>query len=139
MNGCHLLHLPKISDVRGNLTSIESLDHIPFEIRRVYYLYDVPSGETRGGHAHKNLEQLIVSISGSFDINVDDGIEKRTFNLCRPYYGLYLSSYIWRTIENFSAGATCLVLASQPYKEEDYYRDYNDFLSAVQNKNHLKI
>ena len=130
MNPCKLIQLSKISDVRGNLTFIESSKHIPFEIRRVYYLYDVPGDESRGGHAHKNLEQLIISISGSFDITIDTGYLKETYTLRRPYYGLYIPSLVWRTMENFSTGSACLVLASKEYDESDYYRDYDDFIAA---------
>lgn len=134
MNPCKIIDLPKISDVRGNLTFIESMHHIPFKIERVYYLYDVPGDEERGGHAHKNLEQLIIAISGSFDITVDDGIESNTYSLRRPYYGLYIPSFIWRTMENFSTSSAALVLASKPYDESDYYRNYEDFIKSIKEK-----
>ena len=124
---CHLLDLPKISDVRGNLTFLESDNHIPFDVRRVYYLYDVPGGSERGGHCHKTLQQFIVALSGSFDIQLDDGSKKKTFTLNRPYQGLYVCPMIWRELNNFSSGSVCLVLASQKYTENDYVRDYADF------------
>ena len=128
---CHLVDLPKISDPRGNLTFVEGGNHIPFEIKRAYYLYDIPSGAERGGHAHKDLYQLIIAISGSFDIVLDDGREKKRFHLSRSYYGLYLCPMIWREMNNFSSGAVCLVLASNRYDESDYYRNYDDFIKDV--------
>ena len=128
---CRLIELPKVSDPRGSLTFIEGGHHVPFEIKRVYYLYDVPGGAERGGHAHKALKQLILAISGSFDIVVDDGYEKRRFHLSRSYYGLYVCPMIWRQIDNFSSGSVCLVLASNLYDEGDYFRDYGQFLSAL--------
>lgn len=128
---CKLIELPKISDPRGNLTFVESGQHIPFEIRRVYYLYDVPGGAERGGHGHKQLEQLIVAMSGSFDVVLDDGHETKRYHMNRSYYGLYVSPMMWRDITNISSGAVCMVLASQHYDESDYFRDYNEFLEAV--------
>ena len=128
---CRIIELPKITDPRGNLTFIEGNRHIPFEIKRVYYLYDVPGGATRGGHAHKELEQLIIAISGSFDVLLDDGDERKCFHLNRSYFGLYVPSMIWRELENFSSASVCLVLASQEYDEADYYRDYDEFIEAV--------
>jgi hypothetical protein len=125
---CKIIDLPKIQDPRGNLTFIESGNHIPFEIQRVYYLYDVPGGAERGGHAHKDLHQLIVAMSGSFDIYLDDGHEKKHFHLNRSYYGLYICPMIWRELDNFSSGSVCTVLASNFYDESDYYRNYEDFL-----------
>ena len=131
---CKLIELPKITDPRGNLTFIEGNHHIPFDIKRVYYLYDVPGGAERGGHAHKQLQQLIISISGSFDVILDDGYEKRRFHMSRSYYGLYLGSMIWRELDNFSSASVCMVLASTVYEESDYYRDYQEFLEAVKIK-----
>jgi WxcM-like, C-terminal len=131
---CRIIDLPKIQDPRGNLTFIESGNHIPFEIQRVYYLYDVPGGAERGGHAHKDLHQLIVAMSGSFDIYLDDGHEKKHFHLNRSYYGLYICPMIWRELDNFSSGSVCTVLASNFYDESDYYRNYEDFLLTRQPK-----
>jgi len=129
LNDCKIINLPKISDPRGNLTFIEGQKHIPFDIQRVYYLYDVPGGAERGGHAHKNLHQLIVAMSGSFDVVLDDGCEKKRYHLNRSYQGLYVCSMIWRELDNFSSGSVCMVLASNKYDEDDYYRNYIDFLS----------
>lgn len=126
-----IINLPKIEDRRGNLTFIESHRHCPFDIRRVYYLYDVPGGADRGGHAHKHLEQLIIAASGSFDVIVDDGFSKLQFHLNRSYYGLYIPRMIWRELTNFSSASVCLVLASEHYDERDYYRSYRSFLNAV--------
>ncbi len=131
IQNCRVIELPKITDPRGNLTFIEGNRHIPFEIKRVYYLYDVPGGATRGGHAHKELEQLIIAISGSFDVILDDGYERKRFHLNRSYFGLYITPMIWRELENFSSASVCLVLASQEYDEVDYYRDYDEFTRAV--------
>lgn len=128
-----LIDLPKISDPRGNLTFIEGDGHVPFLIERVYYLYDVPGGAERGGHAHKNLQQLIIAMSGSFDVVLDDGKEKKRFHLNRSYFGLYVPTMLWRELDNFSSGAVCMVLASNKYDESDYYRDYNDYLAAMEN------
>ena len=130
LQSCQLIDLPKISDPRGNLTFIEGGHHVPFPIERVYYLYDLPGGAERGGHAHRGLHQLIIAISGSFDIVLDDGREKCRYHLNRSYYGLYVCPMIWREMDNFSSGAVCLVLASNPYDEADYYRDYEEFLAA---------
>ncbi len=128
---CRIIDLPKISDPRGNLTFIEGSRHVPFDIRRVYYLYDVPGGAERGGHAHKGLHQLIIAMSGSFDILLDDGREKKRIHLSRSYYGLYVCPMIWREMDNFSSGSVCMVLASNLYDEEDYYRNYEDFIAAL--------
>lgn len=125
---CKLIELPKISDPRGNLSFIEGGRHIPFDIKRVYYLYDVPGGSDRGSHAHKNLHQFIVAMSGSFDVVLDDGKQKKRFHLNRSYYGLYVCPMMWRFLDNFSSGAVCMVLASDVYKETDYIRDYKEFL-----------
>lgn len=128
---CCILELPKISDPRGNLTFIEANRHIPFEIRRVYYLYDVPGGAERGGHAHKALHEFIIAISGSFDVVLDDGSHKKRFHLNRSYFGLYICPMIWRELDNFSSGAVCMVLASDFYDESDYLRDYDAYLAAL--------
>ena len=128
--GCRIVELPRIPDPRGNLTFIEGENHVPFPIRRVFYLYDVPGGEDRGGHAHRDLEQLVIAASGSFDVLVDDGSEQERFSLNRSYYGLYVPSMIWTHLENFSSGSVSLVLASAPYDEADYYRDYGEFQEA---------
>ena len=125
---CEILDLPKISDPRGNLTFVEEYRHIPFQVKRIYYLYDVPGGEKRGGHAHKELQQFIIAMSGSFDVIVDDSKNKRRFHLNRAYYGLYIPTMMWRELDNFSSGAVCLVLASNYYSPEDYIRDYEEFL-----------
>jgi len=131
LRDCMLVDLPKISDPRGNLTFIEGQRHIPFDILRVYYLYDVPGGAERGGHAHKALRQLIIAMSGSFDVVLDDGREKRRVHLNRSYSGLYICPMIWRELDNFSSGSVCMVLASNTYDEADYYRDYDAFLHAA--------
>lgn len=131
---CKIIDLPKISDPRGNLTFIETPQHIPFDIARVYYLYDVPGGAERGGHAHKELQQLIIAMSGSFDIVLDDGVNKERIHLNRPYFGLYVNTMVWRELDNFSSGSVCMVLASIPYDESDYYRDYEEFTQALKDK-----
>jgi hypothetical protein len=131
---CKIIELPKISDPRGNLSFIEGGQHIPFDIKRVYYLYDVPGGSDRGSHAHKSLYQFIVAMSGSFDVVLDDGREKKRFHLNRSYYGLYVCPMMWRDLDNFSSGAVCMVLASTRYAESDYIRDYDQFIAAVQTK-----
>ena len=128
---CKIIELPKIAEPRGNLTFIEGNNHIPFDIRRVYYLYDVPGGSERGGHAHKALSQLIIAMSGSFDVVLDDGGEKKRFHLNRSYQGLYVCPMIWRELDNFSSGSVCMVLASNIYEESDYYRDYNEYLAVI--------
>jgi hypothetical protein len=128
---CTVLELDRHhSDRKGNLTVVEGNNTIPFEVKRTYYLYDVPGGESRGGHAHKALSQLIIAASGSFTVTLDDGSIKRTFLLNRPYQGLYIVPGIWRTLDDFSSGAVCMVLASEGYSEEDYIRDYNDFVKT---------
>ena len=128
---CQIIELPKISDPRGNLSYIEGGNHIPFEIQRVYYLYDIPGGEERGAHAHKELQQLIVAISGSFDVELSDGKQTERFTLNRPFQGLYVPTMLWRKLDNFSSGSVCMVLASNKYDEDDYYRDYQEYLNAV--------
>jgi dTDP-4-dehydrorhamnose 3,5-epimerase-like enzyme len=129
---CRIIELPKIADPRGNLSFIESGRHIPFEIRRVFYLYDVPGGETRAGHALKNTEQFIIAASGSFDLILDDGKERRTIGLNRSWKGVYVPPMIWRELVNFSSAGVCLVLASDYYDENDYFRNYDNFLRTVQ-------
>jgi hypothetical protein len=131
LQDCKIINFPKIGEPRGNLTFIEGGRHIPFEIRRVYYLYDVPGGAERGGHAHKQLQQLIIAMSGSFDVVLDDGSRKQRFHLNRSYYGLYICSMVWRELDNFSSGSVCLVLASERFDEADYYRDYPQFVAAL--------
>jgi dTDP-4-dehydrorhamnose 3,5-epimerase-like enzyme len=126
--------LPIIPEPRGNLTFIEGERHVPFDIKRVYYLYDVPGGSQRGGHAHKALTQLIIAISGSFDVILDNGRNVERFSLNRSYLGLYVPPMTWRELENFSSGAVCLVLASDYYDEADYYRQYEAFVQAVEAK-----
>lgn len=130
IDDCKIMNLPRINDPRGNLTFVEGLNHIPFEIARVYYLYDVPGGAERGGHAHKGLEQVIIAMSGSFDILLDDGNKKHNFHLNRSYMGLYITPMIWRELSNFSSGSVCMVLASNKYSESDYFRNYDDYLAA---------
>jgi dTDP-4-dehydrorhamnose 3,5-epimerase-like enzyme len=131
LNRIKLIDLPKISDPRGNLTFVEGRNHITFSIERVYYLYDVPGGAERGGHAHKELEQLIIAMSGSFDVVLTDGTEKKRFHLNRSYCGLYVPNMLWRELDNFSSGAVCMVLASNTYDEADYYRDFTTYLDAL--------
>ncbi|HVW07900.1 MAG TPA: FdtA/QdtA family cupin domain-containing protein [Bryobacteraceae bacterium] len=130
ISDCRIIDLPKIDRRAGNITPVEGGGHIPFDIARVYYMYDIPGGQTRGGHAHKRLEQLIVAAMGSFDVVLDDGQERRTFHLDRAYYGLYVPRMMWRELVNFSSGSVCLVLASLLYNEDEYIRDYEDFRSA---------
>lgn len=125
---CNIIELPRINEPRGNLTFVESNRHIPFPIQRIYYLYDIPGGAERGGHAHKALHQLIIATSGSFDVHLDDGKEKKTIHMNRSYNGLYICPMIWREIDNFSSGAVCMVLASDYYNESDYYRKYDEFI-----------
>lgn len=128
---CKVINFPKVTDVRGNLTFIEENKHVPFEIKRVFYLYDVPSGATRGGHAHKRTEQVIIALSGSFEVIVDDGYNRENIFLNRPHYGLYIPSGIWREIVNFSSNSVALVLSSTLYEEDDYIRDYETFKRMI--------
>lgn len=126
-----LIDLPKITDPRGNLTVVEQLKEVPFKIRRAYWTYDVPGGESRGGHAHKRLQQLLIAVSGSFSVTLDDGREQHTFLLNHPWQGLLITPGVWRTLNDFSSGAVCLVFASEPFDEEEYIYDYNEFLKYV--------
>ncbi|MEI6348843.1 MAG: FdtA/QdtA family cupin domain-containing protein [Bacteroidota bacterium] len=126
---CSIVELPKIHNIAGNITAVENQITAPFDIKRVYYLYDVPGGEDRGGHAHKELQQFIIAVSGAFDVLIDDGINKKIIHLDRPYIGLHIVSGIWRELLNFSSGAVCLVLASHGYDEADYIRKYNQYLT----------
>jgi dTDP-4-dehydrorhamnose 3,5-epimerase-like enzyme len=127
LDNCKIFDLPKIQDERGNLTFIESGRHVPFDFKRVYFLYDVPGGSSRGGHAHKELHQIIIAMSGSFDIVLSDGVSSRRYHLNRSYFGLYVPPMIWREMDNFSSGSVALVLASHFYSEEDYFRDFSDY------------
>jgi dTDP-4-dehydrorhamnose 3,5-epimerase-like enzyme len=131
ISDCTIIDLPRITDPRGNLTVVESIRDVPFEICRIFYLYDVPGGATRAGHAHRGLQELIIAVAGSFDVAVDDGRDSKLFSLNRSYYGLLVPPMIWREIENFSSGSVCLVVCSAPYDESDYYRDYEEFRRAV--------
>jgi dTDP-4-dehydrorhamnose 3,5-epimerase-like enzyme len=126
-----MVDLPVVPDARGKLTFIESFRHVPFDIKRVYYLYDVPTAATRAGHAHKELEQVLIAVSGSFTVLIDDSIDKASFTLNRPNIGLYVGPSVWREIDNFSSNAVCLVLASRHYDEADYYRSYETFKQAM--------
>jgi len=123
-----IIELPKFADPRGNLSFVEQLNHIPFEIKRTYWIYDVPGGESRGGHAFKQNEEFIVALSGAFDVIVDDGNEKKSFSLNRSYYGLYIPASLWRTMENFSTNSFALEFGSEHYDASDYVRDYENFL-----------
>ena len=126
---CMLLTLPKNHQLNGNLTSITNSKEVPFDIKRIYYLYDVPGGNSRGGHAHKDLYQIMIALSGSFTVTVDDGKLKRSFQLFQPYQGLLIPPGLWRDLDNFSSGSICMVLASEVYNEKDYFRDYEDFIN----------
>lgn len=136
INDCNIIKLPKITDPRGNLTVAEQLHNVPFEIKRAYWTYDVPGGESRGGHAHKGLWQLVVAISGSFKVVIDDGMNKKEVLLNHPWEGLLIVPGIWRTLEDFSSGAVCMVLASEVYDEADYIYDYEEFKQFSVNNGH---
>lgn len=129
-----IIDLPKIIDPRGNLTVAEQLKNVPFEIKRVYWVYDVPGGECRGGHSHKECKEFIIAVSGSFTVTLDDGKNKHTYLLNHPYQGLFVDTDTWRTLDDFSSGAVCLVLASELYEEEDYIREYEDFLKYIKSE-----
>ena len=131
MDQCRLIDLPKHHDPRGNLSVVEGGIHVPFDIERVYYLYDVPGGSARAGHGHVELQQLMIAMSGSFDVIVDDGYSRKKFHLNRSYYGLYIPKMMWREVENFSSGAVCLVMASTKFDKSDYYYDYDEFAAMV--------
>lgn len=124
---CNIVELPQVHNRAGNITALENLANLPFETKRVYYLYDVPGGAERGGHAHKQLQQLVIAVSGAFDVLLDDGKNKKIIRLDRPFYGLHIVHGIWRELLNFSSGAICFVLASRLYEENDYLRDYTEF------------
>ena len=127
IDDCMLLTLPKNHQLNGNLTSITNSEEVPFDIQRIYYLYDVPGGESRGGHAHKDLYQIMIALSGSFTVTLDDGTAKKSFMLNQPYQGLLIPPGLWRDLDNFSSGSICMVLASELYDEDDYFRNYENF------------
>lgn len=129
LSDVRLIHLPKFEDPRGNLSFIEEELHVPFKIQRTYWIYDVPGGQIRGGHAFKKQRELIIALSGSFDVKVDDGKEQKTYSLNRSYYGLYITAGIWRQMENFSTNSLAMVLSSSAFSEDDYIRDYQEFLN----------
>lgn len=131
IKNCELIYLPKIEDPRGNLTFIEGKRHMPFPIKRVFYLYDVPGGSERGGHAHRNLYQFLIAMSGSFDIYLDDGFKREVIHLNRSNYGLLIGPMVWREMANFSSNSICMVLASDYYDEDEYFRDYSEFMTTV--------
>ena len=128
---CKIIDLPKINDPRGNLTFVESEKHIPFEIKRVFYIYDVPTGESRGAHSHHTLKQFVICLAGSFDVKVDDGRKKKVIHLNRPWQGVFIPPMIWDSEANFDPGSVCLVLSSDMYNEKDYIRNYDEFLEVV--------
>lgn len=129
-----LIDLPKIFDPRGNLTVAESMKQVPFDVARVYWTYDVPAGESRGGHAHRQCREIIIAISGSFTVTLDNGKEKEDFHLNHPWQGLLVETDVWRTLDDFSSGAVCLVLASEPFEESDYIREYDEYLEYMSKK-----
>ncbi|CAG9200831.1 TDP-4-oxo-6-deoxy-alpha-D-glucose-3, 4-oxoisomerase [Paraburkholderia caribensis] len=134
VSDCKFIEFPKIADPRGNLTFLEGGRHVPFDIKRIFYLYDIPTGAARGAHAHKQLHQLLICLSGSFDVALDDGTEKKIVHLNRPWQGLHIPPMIWAAELNFDPGSVCLVLASMEFNESDYYRDYDDYLAAVRSR-----
>jgi hypothetical protein len=131
LNDCRTIPIPKIHDDRGNLSFIEEGRPVPFVIERTYWIYDVPGGEVRGGHAYKRLQEFLVALSGSFDVVLDDGKKRKVISLNRSYFGLYVPNMIWRHLENFATNSVCLIMASLPYSKEDYIRDYESYLDAV--------
>ena len=133
VSDCRILELPKFLDARGNLSFAEQNNHIPFEIQRTYWIYDVPGGESRGGHAFRENQEVVIALSGAFDVVVDDGVERKTFRLERSYYGLYIPSGLWRSMENFSTNSFALEFGSVSFSESDYVRDYDEFLKLKQN------
>lgn len=135
LNDCRTIPLPKIHDDRGNLSFIEAGRPVPFVIQRTYWIYDVPGGEVRGGHAYKELQEFFVALSGSFDVVLDDGKERKVVSLNRSYFGLYVPNMIWRHLENFSTNSVCLIMASLPYSKEDYIRNYESYLDAIRRMN----
>lgn len=139
LDECKLIELPRFLDARGNLSFVEQLTHIPFEIRRTYWLYDVPGGESRGGHAFRENQELIIALSGSFDVVIDDGKKRKVFSLNRSYYGLYVPKGIWREMENFSTNALALVLSSIFYNEQDYVEEYDEFLQLCRSGSHSSL
>ena len=134
VSDCKIIDLPKIVDPRGNLTFLEGERHVPFDIKRIFYLYDIPTGESRGAHAHKELHQFLICLSGSFDVALDDGENKKIVHLNRPWQGLHIPPMVWAAELNFDAGSVCLVLASMAFNESDYYRDYDQFLAALKSR-----
>jgi len=130
---CSIIELPRLKNRAGNITVVNNNDNIPFEVKRVFYIYDIPGGEDRGAHAHKDCHQFLIAVSGSFEVEMDDGTNKRTITLNRPYYGLHIPPGIWAAEKGFSSGAVCLVLASHKYDEKDYIREYPNFLEYKQN------
>jgi hypothetical protein len=129
---CNIIELSKINDRAGNLSFVENSKNIPFDIKRVYYIYDVPGGSDRGGHAHKNLEQFVIAVSGAFEVSLDDGTNKKIVRLDRPFMALHIQKGIWRETRNFTSGSVCMVLASEEYDEKDYIDDYNKFVAFTQ-------
>lgn len=131
ISDCTMIDLPKVNNRSGNITVIENNTEIPFEVKRIFYLYDIPGGESRGAHAHKECHQFLVSASGSFEVHLDDGIEKKIVMLNQPYKGLFVPPGIWASENNFSSGAICLVMTSDKFDKDDYIRDYQDFLKSI--------
>ncbi|MBR1219662.1 WxcM-like domain-containing protein [Bradyrhizobium sp. U87765 SZCCT0131] len=134
LSDCRIIELPKIHDSRGNLSVVEAGRQIPFDIKRVYYLYDIPGGAVRAGHAHRQLHQIMIAMSGAFDVTLDDGKERKKFHLNRSYVGLYIAPMTWRDLDNFSSGAVCMNIASEYYDEADYMRTYDEFLQEIEKK-----